>query len=542
MNRTSFLSSDVEQRKSSVFFFFLFIMLSIFGTVLLFWATAPWGIGVSVDSVAYIDGARQILEGKGYCFADSDPITHWPPLFSVFLAGIGLLGIDPIGGARILNSLLFGLNIGIVGIILKRFTGSTKIAFWGLWFMLTSRVMTEVHTMAWSEPLFIFFALLGYALLGVYLFWEKKSWLVSGACCIGLACLVRYAGIAFVAAGILSLLLLGRKNFFERIKDSLIFAVLGTLPFSLWLVRNYSLTQNPTSRTFRVLTPSRRFFESILNTFSNWAAPLNSTDLFRFSILAIIVLVFFVMLLMTLRRERQESSAKASTFIETWRVHSSIVILILCYLGLYVAHHFFVNVNTTASPRHLSPLFVAWLLFFLILLDRFLKFCKPRRVFKILLILFGSFLGVAYSVRSGQLLAEAYNEGRGFRSRLWQTSQTVGFVKNLPSESLLYSNEPPVIYFTTGRSAYRLPNKFSKKHVRKEKARIPSEKYISQLSRIKRRLKSDDAYVIFFNERHMWYKAPEEELKAYLSLSLVERFSDGVVYRSMQEGKKIVEH
>ena len=57
--------------------------------------------------------------GKGYSdiWLDStiEPITHYPPLLSLSLSVLGLLGIDPLRGARILNILLFGTNTALVG-------------------------------------------------------------------------------------------------------------------------------------------------------------------------------------------------------------------------------------------------------------------------------------------------------------------------------------------------------------------------------------------------------------------------------------------
>src|ERR1044071_8289230 len=63
-----------------------------------------YGPGLINDSIAYVAGARGILAGKGYSevwlASDLEPITHYPPLFSLILAFVGLLGIDPLAGAR----------------------------------------------------------------------------------------------------------------------------------------------------------------------------------------------------------------------------------------------------------------------------------------------------------------------------------------------------------------------------------------------------------------------------------------------------------
>ncbi|MBI3739415.1 MAG: hypothetical protein HY258_10250 [Chloroflexi bacterium] len=89
-------------------------LLAVIATFLVLWAT-PEGLGLSDDSIGYVAGARSMLTGHGYreaWLASNGPVTHFPPGFSSALALIGLLGFDPLRGARFLNALLFGLNTG----------------------------------------------------------------------------------------------------------------------------------------------------------------------------------------------------------------------------------------------------------------------------------------------------------------------------------------------------------------------------------------------------------------------------------------------
>src|SRR5512140_3077112 len=94
-------------------------ILALVGIALVLRAT-PEGLGLSDDSIGYIAGARSMLAGHGYreaWLASDQPVTHFPPAYSSVLAFVGLLGIDPLRGARLLNALLFGLNIARAGIL-----------------------------------------------------------------------------------------------------------------------------------------------------------------------------------------------------------------------------------------------------------------------------------------------------------------------------------------------------------------------------------------------------------------------------------------
>ena len=99
-------------------------LIALTGIVLIL-KTMPQGLGLSDDSIAYIAGARSMLAGEGYreaWLASDQPVTHFPPAFSSLLALVGLLGIDPLHGARWVNALLFGLNAALLGILAWRMT------------------------------------------------------------------------------------------------------------------------------------------------------------------------------------------------------------------------------------------------------------------------------------------------------------------------------------------------------------------------------------------------------------------------------------
>ncbi|HNO32478.1 MAG TPA: hypothetical protein PKI78_11875, partial [Anaerolineales bacterium] len=138
-----------------------FGLLALSGTFLILYAT-PQGMGLSDDSIAYIAGARSILDGQGYreaWLASNQPVTHFPPGFSTILAIVGLSGLDPLRGTRFVNALVFGANIFLLGLIGWRMTQS-KIAgiLLGVLFLLNGQLF-RVHTTAMSEPLYIFFTL-----------------------------------------------------------------------------------------------------------------------------------------------------------------------------------------------------------------------------------------------------------------------------------------------------------------------------------------------------------------------------------------------
>jgi 4-amino-4-deoxy-L-arabinose transferase-like glycosyltransferase len=128
-------------------------------------------------------------------------MVHHAPLFPVMLAGMGLLSIDPMDGARWLNCVLFSSNILLSAHLIKRETASPLSAMIGATLLLISLPMLEIHSMAWSEPAFVFFSLLALFRLSQYARRAGDGDLISAAVATGLAILSRYAGLVLVGAG-----------------------------------------------------------------------------------------------------------------------------------------------------------------------------------------------------------------------------------------------------------------------------------------------------------------------------------------------------
>ena len=72
------------------------IVLALIGSLLIIFSTMYWGIGVTSDSVLYINSARSLLSGHGLLNIDDSPYTINPHLYPIIIAFIGyLFDLDP---------------------------------------------------------------------------------------------------------------------------------------------------------------------------------------------------------------------------------------------------------------------------------------------------------------------------------------------------------------------------------------------------------------------------------------------------------------
>ena len=168
------------------------------------------------NSITYFGAAKNILSGQGYSINGS-PITHFPPLYSLFLAATMLLVNNVVQAARILNAILYGINAGLIALAVYLTTGrkflTTTVA---VFFFLSSGRLLELHASAWSEPLFITLSLAAIIFLRLYVYRPKLSLLIASSIFLGFAFIVRYVGIFFLPAVLIIVFFYGSGHNFKQ--------------------------------------------------------------------------------------------------------------------------------------------------------------------------------------------------------------------------------------------------------------------------------------------------------------------------------------
>ena len=164
-------------RSSRLIFYILLILIALLGMAAL-WRSTPYGLGLVNDSAYYIEGADNLLAGKGYVRTSGGgevkPITHFPPFFSLLLAAFSLSGLELLPAARLLVTVLFGLTILLTGLSAQRISRSPVFGLLGALLLASSDVFLGVFSMALSEPLFLALMLAAFLALANGL--ERPSW------------------------------------------------------------------------------------------------------------------------------------------------------------------------------------------------------------------------------------------------------------------------------------------------------------------------------------------------------------------------------
>ena len=510
----------------------LIAALGVIGVLCALFMT-KWGVGLSPDSLVYIEGARNLSRGQGYTdlAPDGDPksIVHFPPLFSSLMAVLGVFGIDPMEGARWLNALFFGASVTLVGVWIYRVTGgATWPSLFGSFLMLTGSNMLVSYTMAWSEPAFIFFSLSGLLLLATYIGKPSPPVLVASALTIGLAFLTRYVGVALVVAATIGLLALSKRSYPKRLFDCVLLGAVSALPMALFVVRNQAVVGGASDMKMGFHPVSIDHFKSALETASGWLAPGAVPFFVRVSLLLVAAGCLAMSTLM-LRRQGGAKYGDAPGAAARARALLAIFILVYC-LGLAFFITFFsfdigLDTRTLLPVQVLSIILVSYWAYGLI--------SSPRvsRPLRALAIVIGLGFALSYLARGAQVAVLTHRDGQGYAGRAWRESEVLRKVRALPSDARIYANVPSVVYHLTGRTARGIPNKFD------PHAMSANREYQSELALLKERLGQEGGVLVYLNRIKLKHLPSENELKEGLAPRSVEVAADGSIYELAAENK-----
>ena len=497
---------------------YLLIILAAF--VLMYWVLDR-GPGISPDSVVYLETAESLRAGEGFV-SNGAPMTRFPPLFPLLLATIsGLTGPDMIHSARIASSLLFGLNLVLVLALVGMATRNNILAV-GITFLLfvTSHGVFTVHSMAWSEPLFIFTLLATFYFLINYLTRPSLRWLLLAAFSSGMAILTRYIGIALIPAVILAILIFCNKPILERTKDAILFSAAALLPITIWVVHNQLTAGTATNRAFAVHPIGSLQLLALVDTVYRFAVPYYPQYWLRLSYLFLVVVFFGLgvasVYKATTAERRTGSNRKFFPMLS--------LVFILCYVVILCISISFFDAGTPLTERILFPVFILLLLFTVSLTWIFSDVLEKPIFFMVFIV-----IAISSSLMNGfatyQAASSIYHNGFSFSDRHWEDSQSLALLATFDEDVDIYTNGADLIRFQTGKVTRWIPAVFA------PDSGETSESIRSRLDQVCSDTQSGKAVVVLFDDffPRTGYPTPDE-LESVCALPLMADLDDGIIF------------
>ncbi len=410
------------------------------------------GIGVTHDSVTYLEGATEIRDGRGFRLSDlpgeqGPPITRYPPFFAAAVAAISAVTSTPVlDAARALQLGCLALNVSLAWWLVRRYTGSPPVAAGAALLTASSPTMLEVHTAAWSEPLFLLLTGGALAATCVYVETGKRHMLLGAGALLGLASLTRYAWPPFLAAGLLVVMSKRADSPRSRMIDLAAYVALSVGPAIAWGFRNLAVVDNAFGgRSLNCEIPSANHLAAAASSVAAWLAP--GTDRIQIipgqQILLIAGLGAFVlaMIVASVRQASREPS----------RFPTAFALAPLLYLGFLTITISCVDSRTPLDQRILSPIFMPSLVVCAHLIVGVYRRSDHLR-FKRALFILGAGFVIGYLAAGALASAYLYQHGRGFGAPGWRYDRLALWLEHEGRKAQILSNHPHAIRFL-----YKLP-------------------------------------------------------------------------------------
>jgi hypothetical protein len=442
-------------------------VLTIVASILCGIATSRYGAGVSSDSTKYLSVAQNILAGNGLYDHRGLPLLSWPPLYSIFLAGLSLLtGGDVFVAGWYFNVFLLGLNVFLSGVIFYRaFPDKPFYAYLASLFVFLSLSALRIHATISSDPFYLTLTL-GF-LIAVDGYIQTRSyksyvWMVLFSV---LAPMLRYVGLAITATAGIVILIEHRKSLRIGLRDGFLLGILSILPIAWWLLVHNVMMH---SSLWGLASQPVDVGENIslgLTKMLHWFVPYLNF-LMPILLRPWIPLGVFALLLFILNRKRPEHGRAWIRSLSAPAVYPTMI---------YAAIYFIALALTVISQDHrdlfsdryyvilLVPASMFWLLTFDTLVLPHLRL-STRQVQTALLLVF-VFWSVYPIYSVGEYLAEAVRQGEPsganmFNTRLYREMPMVAQMLRIRAQQpyeTFYSNYVDAVWFYTRQPVSLLP-------------------------------------------------------------------------------------
>ena len=421
--------------------------------------SAPPGPGLDPDAASYLGAAESVAQGHGYRIPISDwrsadstsALAHFPPGYPTVLAAAIAAGASPARAARLVSAGAAFVTIAVATALVTSVAGFLAGILLAA-ALLVMHAMVIVHLSVLSEPLFLACFVCAVAAMERYRQAPNEGTRLRAAALAGTAAaaaaLVRYAGIAAVAAVVLWAAA-PPAAIRIRVRRALVAALPALIFFGAWIARSY-LMSGP--RSIRALGPYGGLGETLAMGFSTlvaWLVPLTSDDaLPGRSWIALCLLAGMVFLVVR--------GAFAARRTRAAGLLAALATLAVCYVALLVASRILADPGIPFDERILVPLLVLVAIGVAVTLVAWWRTAGrvARTVAGVFLLAwFGA------SLRASEDDVEWMLEnGSDFAQAQWTASPVLAWARVNAAGRPLYSNWPAAIVFHLRRPAHEVPN------------------------------------------------------------------------------------
>jgi 4-amino-4-deoxy-L-arabinose transferase-like glycosyltransferase len=411
------------------------------------WAMTSHGPGLSPDSIDYIAAAESLRHDYVLRSAAGDPLTLFPPGLPMLLAALGLLGMSAETAFRFINALSVAVIVAVTALIASRALQSRAIALLATAVVCMGPVLYDVATMAWSDPLFMALTLSFIAVLQTVgsrgTAWRRAA--VAGAI-VGIAFSIRYAGLALIPTGVISICLLAwrRGSWRGSVRPSAAFLTAACVIPVLVILRNLRTDGTVFGERVKSIDSPRDAVHNVVGTLKTWV-DIMTPGSFRLAVALLLVLLALGAVVTAFEFRRRDRQQQA-------------VVVVVLFTAVFLTYMIISQVQTALDPlntRLLSPIYVPLVIIFAAVADVLMRRTAQYRAVSIIAGATGVLLIASLSTTAADKLATARKEGVGVNQPHWRASALRPALQQ-SSTMPIYSNNVVVTWVLVQRTPIRI--------------------------------------------------------------------------------------
>jgi hypothetical protein len=480
------------------------------------------GPGLNADSVNYYSTGLNLAAGRGLRTFDGTTLTMFPPGLPGLIAGGHLVGLDPDWTVRLINSASYGVTVWFGFVLLWRHVVSTRLVVAMTILIAVSVTLLARADNALTEGIFIAISLAFVLLLEQLSFAPSRApWLIAASAMVWLGFLDRYAGIALIPAGVLTILWIGRRRGWMRnLVEAGAFGVLSLVVPLLVMAHNHSV--NGTLMGSRAPSPDGPVVtaERFVATLGRWIAPDPSPRAIQAAAGVALVLFAVGLVVWVVIDSRRGQEV-------LWPTATTSVAPMVVFSGVYAGYLVTAQLTTAFDPigtRLMAPLYVPMVVLATMVLERLWSLLDADRRASLrpaATAVLSLFL-VVQAVAFGRELHTAASDGIGYAAPAWRSSGVIEAARSAPASADLYSNVPAGVWAVLRREPIR---RSPAKRARRAHIDIPmSHEFLHAVACRK-------SYLLWSEVGGGDNLFTPEELARYVRLDAVRKTSDSTLYR-----------
>jgi hypothetical protein len=321
--------------------------------------------------------------------------------------------------------------------------------------VLFSYPLLWISAFGWSEAIFTLLGILLMLFLTRALEKPAVSTFAPLILVAALAPLARYVGAIFIATGGAAILLLMSGSVRKRVQAAILFGGLSSLPFALWLARNYHLSGTLMGPRFPPGTPLGANLNLTYRELSQWFTPTRFGLDYRGAGALAVAVAVLLLIVIYLRRDR----------LAEYKTLAIRNLPLVVFVALYLAFFIYFTTNyqlTSIDTRYLAPIYVFVMSLGFLAVEQIAIGLRQRtgKTLPTVLIRLAVALWLIHpitQVRDTIDTTRKFSKSAQATYSEWRSSDLIQQLKAHPVEGTVYANVPLYVLLHTTAAARPVP-------------------------------------------------------------------------------------